>query len=207
MATLSCFATMTDVDGHRVFNPHLRGFLDWESRDSWQKPDEVLAALRLPEGTAVADVGAGSGYFTERFSLHLGPEGHVYATDVQELMITALEERVQQRELHNVTVVRAAFEDPSLPDACCDLAFFSSVYKEIDGRVDFMRRLAPTLRPGGRVAILEFRPSYRGFGPPSDERLPRDQVIEELEAAGFALAESFDFLPREYFLVFALVQP
>ena len=92
--------------------------------------------------------------------------------------------------------------DPSLPDACCDLVFLANVYKEIDERVAWLRRLRRALRPGGRVAIIGFHPDAAGFGPPREVRLPPRTVEAELHASGFALHQSFDFLPRQYFLVF-----
>jgi arsenite methyltransferase len=201
-ALLGCAPTMIDYEGHRVFNPRYLWVLESERRDRWQQPGRVLETLALPEAAAVADIGAGGGYFTERFSRWVGPAGRVYATDVQEPMLARLRERVAERGLANVEVIAAEFDDPTLPDACCDLVFFSSVYKEIDGRVDYMRKLRPALREGGRVAILEFRSRTFGVGPPSDVRLPPEQVANELAEAGFALVESYDFLPREYFLVF-----
>lgn len=194
---------MHEVEGRRVFNPLYRAFLDGADRDRWQKPDEVIAALRLPPGAAVADVGAGTGYFSERFARAVGPAGRVYATDVQDAMLDALEQRVADRGLANVVVVRAGFDDPALPEGCCDVVFFANVYKEIEDRVPYARRLLPTLRPGGRVAIVDYRPGARGFGPPEQVRLPEAQVREELAAAGFALVDRHDFLPRQYFLVFA----
>lgn len=207
LACVACPQPTIDYDGHEVFNPAYLPYLESGRRDTWQKPDEVIAALALAPGAVVADIGAGGGYFTERLARAVGPEGHVYATDVQDAMIDALEERARQRGLSNVTVVRADFDDPGLPRACCDLVFFSSVYKEIDARVTYMEKVAVLLRPAGRVAILEFRPGVRGAGPPQQMRLSRAQVVEELEAAGFHRIESHDFLPREHFTIFAQRSP
>jgi ubiquinone/menaquinone biosynthesis C-methylase UbiE len=145
-------------EGRRVFNPAWAGALEW-GRDDWQNPEAVLRALALPEDAVVADIGAGGGYFTERLSRAI-PSGHVFASDVQDGMIERLNERVRDSGLANVTVVHARFDDPGLPDECCDLVFLSSVYKEIEGRVAYLRRVRPLLRPGGRVAILEF-PAHR----------------------------------------------
>jgi predicted methyltransferase len=200
---LGCQPTMIEREGHRVFNPRYRALLEFPSRDAWQRPDDVVRALAPLAGATVADVGAGTGYFTERFARAVGPEGRVLATDVQDEMVRALEERAAKRRLGNVTVVRAAFDDPSLAPGCCDLAFLANVYKEIDGRVAWLRRLEPALRAGGRVAIVDFRPGAPGYGPPEDVRLQEEIVIAELAAAGFALAARHDFLPRQYFLVFA----
>lgn len=203
----ACAPFMVERDGHRVFNPAYLRFLDSSLRDGWQQPEAVLDALEIPEGAVAADVGAGSGYFTERLADRVGPAGLVYATDIQHEMIAALEHRVAERGLDNVRVVHAAFGDPTLPEACCDLVFFSSVYKEIDDRVDYMKKVALLLRPGARVAILEFRPGARGLGTPPADRLAPGQVTQELTDAGYELVATHDFLPREYLLVFALNGP
>lgn len=199
---LACGPVMVEREGHRVFNPSYAPVLEYR-RDPWQMPEEVIASLALPADAVVADIGAGTGYFTERFSRHL-VTGHVYATDVQHEMIERLQERVRERDLDNVTVLPVGFDAPGLPELCCDLVFFSSVYKEIDGRVAYMRGVRSALRLGGRVAILEFRPGDEGAGPPADVRLSAEAIIVELAEAGFALVESHDFLPRESFLVFSM---
>jgi ubiquinone/menaquinone biosynthesis C-methylase UbiE len=200
--TVSC-GSMTDYRGHRVFNPFYLFYLESPRRDKWQMPQQVLDALRVSEGQVVADIGAGGGYFTEKFSRRVGTNGHVYATDVQPVMIRKLTKRVKRRALTNVTVVLGEFGDPKLPDNSCDLVFFSSVYKEISDRVSYMERVRWALKADGRVAILEYRPDASAPGPPRKYRLAEEQVVTELEAAGFRLVERFDFLPREYFLVFA----
>jgi predicted methyltransferase len=195
---------MKTYEGHRIFNPAYLFYLESSGRDAWQKPEEVLAALRLAPGQAVADIGAGGGYFTEKLAARVGDTGHVYAVDVQDVLIRKLQQRVQTQQLTNVSVIHGSFDDPRLPPASCDLAFFSSVYKEIDDRVDYMKRVKATLKAGGRVAILEYRPETHAPGPPRTARLSEAQVIDELSAAGFQLEERFDFLPREYFLVFSV---
>jgi ubiquinone/menaquinone biosynthesis C-methylase UbiE len=200
---LACPATMHDVAGRRVFNPFYRAFLDSPGRAIWQRPDEVIRALDLAQGAVVAEIGAGTGYFTAHFARAVGPAGRVIATDVQPEMIGALEELARGEPLANVTVVHAGFDDPSLPDACCDLVFLGNVYKELSGRGAYLRRLAAALRPEGRIAVVDFRPGAPGLGPPQEVRLPEEQVVAELAEAGFDLAQSHGFLERQYFLVFA----
>jgi ubiquinone/menaquinone biosynthesis C-methylase UbiE len=192
---------MIEREGHRVFNPAYRFYLDWPKRDSWQQPERVLSVLSISEGLVVADIGAGTGYFTKRLAERVGSGGLVYATDVQEKMIDELRSLVEERELENVVVVHAGFDDPQLPANCCDLVLFVNVYKEIDDRVLYMQRVKQALKPNGRVAILGFRPDAPGPGPPRDARLSAQQVSRELSEAGFAPYESHDFLPRQYFLV------
>jgi protein-L-isoaspartate O-methyltransferase len=132
---ISCEPTTIDHQGHRIFNPNYLFYLETERRDKWQKPAEVLKALEISNTAVVADIGAGGGYFTEKFSKYLDLSGHVYATDVQDVMIEKLKERVAKRQLNNVEVIRGEFDDPMLPEASCDLVFFSSVYKEIEPEI------------------------------------------------------------------------
>lgn len=200
----SCVSSMHQYQGHTVFNPLYLPYLESTSRDRWQMPEEILDTLGVSAGDHVADIGAGGGYFTERFSRRVGPDGRIYATDVQEVMVRKLQKRVTRRGLGNVTVVHAGFDDPGLPPASCDLIFLSSVYKEIDARVEYATRMRAALKPGGRVAILEYRPDASAPGPPRKRRLDASVVVAEMAAAGFALEQRHDFLPREYFLVFTV---
>lgn len=195
-----------EVDGYRVFNPRYLFYLESEKRAEWQKPDEVLAALDLSPANGIADIGAGGGYFSARFARQLGEGGRVYAVDVQDAMIERLRERVIAESLDNVQVIKAAFDDPNLPENSCDLVFLSSVYKEIVDRPAYMRKVRPALRPGGRIAILEYRVDERAPGPPRAMRLSPEQITMEMESAGFHLVEEYDFLPRENFLVFAVLE-
>ncbi len=198
----ACAPTVIDYKGHKVFNPDYLFYLESPWRDTWQEPDKVIKTLHVSPGDVVADIGAGGGYFTERFSKTVGPLGLVYATDVQDVMLENLKERADARGLHNVKVVRGAFDDPMLPENSCDLVFFSSVYKEIDNRMDYMKKVRRVLKPGGRVAIIEYRPEATVVGPPVEMRLSSEQVKGELAVSGFTLEKEYDFLPREYFLIF-----
>jgi ubiquinone/menaquinone biosynthesis C-methylase UbiE len=198
---LACGPVMIEREGRLVFNPNYYPLIDGRFRDGWQQPDAVLGALSLAPSAVVADVGAGGGYFTERFSRAPNVE-RVFAVDVQDEALDRLEERVRERGLENVTIVRATFDDPGLAPACCDLVFFSSVYKEVEGRVAYMERVRRLLRPGGRVAILEFLPDAPGAGPPPELRLAPDEIVSELDAAGFELVESFDVVETQSYQVF-----
>lgn len=200
---IGCVSTMTSYQGHKVFNPLYLFYLESPRRDQWQMPTAVLDALRISDGQVIADIGAGGGYFTEKFSRRVGATGRVYATDVQEVMIRKLNQRVKNRALTNVVVIRGGFDDPGLPANSCDLVFFSSTYKEISGRVAYLLPVRQALKAGGRVAVLEYRPDTAAPGPPTKFRLAEQDVVTEFQAAGFRLAERFEFLPREYFLVFA----
>jgi arsenite methyltransferase len=201
----SCAPRMIELEGHRVFNPEYLWYLESENRDQWQKPDQIIQALQLPEGAIIADIGAGGGYFTERFSKRVGRFGHVYAVDVQDIMITLLKERIRNNKLENVTVIKGKFETPMLPLHAIDVAFFSSVYKEIGERVRYMKEVRRSLKPDGRVAIIEFYKDRGFIGPELADRLYETQVIDEMNRSGFVLIQRFDFLPKEYFLLFGIV--
>ncbi|MBL7203904.1 MAG: methyltransferase domain-containing protein [Desulfobacteraceae bacterium] len=200
----ACPPRMIKVNGHRIFNPEYLWYLESEDRYRWQKPDQVIEALELSEGDIIADIGAGGGYFTEKFSKRVGKSGHVYAVDVQDIMITLLKERVNKDKLDNVTVIKGRFETPMLPSKSVDIAFFSSVYKEISERIEYMKEVRKSLKRDGRVAILEFYKDGGFAGPEYGDLMYESQVIEELEKAGFVLTRSFDFLPEEYFLLFGI---
>ena len=200
----SCAPRMIEVEGHRVFNPEYLWYLESEDRSLWQKPDKVIDALQLSEGDVIADIGAGGGYFTEAFSRRVGRRGHVYAVDVQDIMIALLKQRVKKGKLENVTIIKGKFETPMLPLHAINIAFFSSVYKEIDERIPYMKKVYRSLKPGGRVAILEFYKDGGFVGPEFADCLYEAQVIDEMKKAGFVLIQQFDFLPKEYFLLFGI---
>jgi SAM-dependent methyltransferase len=171
---------------------------DDPARDAWQKPDEVVRALKLAPGAAVADIGAGTGYFAVRLA-RAAPQGRVYGVDASADMVKYLAERAQREGLGNVTAVQAGARSANLP-APVDLALLVDVYHHIDDRVEYFRGLRGSLAPGGRVAIIDFRPESRR-GP--RHKLPASTVLEEMKRAGYALTERHEFLPDQYFIVFA----
>jgi arsenite methyltransferase len=171
-------------------------------RDSWQKPDEVIARLAIREGERVADVGAGGGYFTFRLAAAVGESGRIYAVDVDEDMLAHLEAQVAERGASNVEVVRGGFDDPMLPDGQIDLLFTSNTYHHIEHRSDYFASVRRDLSPAGRVAILELNGESwfpRTFG----HMTPKESIVSEMQAAGFRLLDDFDLIERQHFLVFA----
>lgn len=166
-------------------------------RDAWQKPDLVIEALKLRPGESIADIGAGTGYFARRFARHAGK---VYAVDID----PGLLERARKNAPPNVEFILAEADDPKLPDGAVDTIFFCNVLHHIEERPAYYARLKRALKPGGRIVNIDFHKRPLPVGPPVDHKLSREQVIEEFQAAGFELAESFDFLPYQYFLVFRL---
>lgn len=174
---------------------------DDPARDAWQKPHEVLTALALKPDAVVADLGAGTGYFSMRLA-HFVSRGRVYAVDLEPAMVTHLADRAKGMGLSNVTAVQGASDDARLP-AKVDLVLLVDVYHHIDAREKYFARLRGSLKPGGRVAVVDFNDASP-VGPPRSERLSPDRVREEMRKAGYAFVEAHDFLPNQYFLVFSV---
>jgi ubiquinone/menaquinone biosynthesis C-methylase UbiE len=175
-------------------------------RDSWQQPELVLEELALAPGDQVADVGAGGGYFTFKLAAAVGPEGGVFAVDVDEDMTTYLKERAEDEGASNITVILGRFEDPLLPDGEIDLLFTSNTYHHIENRVEYFRNLLTDLAPDGRIAILELNDATwfpRTFGHNTDANV----IIQELGEAGYVLDRQLDFIDRQSFLIFRRKSP
>jgi SAM-dependent methyltransferase len=172
---------------------------DDPKRDEWQKPHQVIQALKLAPDAIVADVGAGTGYFSARLATML-PNGKVYAVDVEPDMVKHLAERAQREGRKNMQAVQGTPGDAKLPEKA-DLILFVDVHHHIDRREQYFRKLRDSLKPGGRVAIIDFRPESP-TGPPKHTRISSGKVKAELSAAGYSLAEEHAFLPNQYFLVF-----
>jgi SAM-dependent methyltransferase len=173
---------------------------DDPARDAWQKPAEVIAALKLAPDAVVADIGSGTGYFAVRLA-RVVPRGRVYGADAEPDMVRFLNARAAKERLGNLTSHAAGDEGPNLPSQV-DLALVVDTYHHIPRRSGYFARLKASLRPGGRVAIVDFRLDSP-TGPPVRHRVPPEQVKTEMERAGYRLAEQADFLPYQYFLVFA----
>lgn len=172
---------------------------DDPERDAWQKPHEVIRALELKPDAVVADIGAGTGYFAVRLA-HAVPKGRVYAVDTEPDMVKYLAERAKREKRGNVVAVAGAPDDPRLPEKT-DLILLVDVYHHIDRREGYFRRLLGSLKPGGRVAIVDFRLDSPE-GPPKAARVAPERVVAEMKDAGYALAARHEFLPNQYFLVF-----
>lgn len=169
------------------------------SRDVWQKPDEVLAALGLPPNASVADIGSATGYFSVRFARAL-PKGRVFGVDVESSMVDYLARRAETESLTNLKVILGDYDDPKLP-AAVDAIVVVNTYHHIQDRPDYFRRLSSKLNASGRLIIIDFkRGSSRG--PKDSEKLTAEMVTAELEKAGYAPASSWAFLPDQYFLAF-----
>ncbi|MBI1357190.1 MAG: methyltransferase domain-containing protein [Acidobacteria bacterium] len=176
--------------------------LESPDRDPWQKPDEVVAALDLHAGQTAADIGAGSGYFSVRLAKAVGPNGKVYAVDIQQDLIDHLTARAGEAGLTQMEPVLGTPDDPKLPAASVDLIFICDVAHHIENRQAYYAKLGRALRPGGRIAIVDFYKKELPVGPGVAMKISREEMIAELGQAGFALAAEHDFLPYQYFLTF-----
>ena len=194
-------APSADGAFHRRFNDAEKWVkvFDDPERDAWQKPDLVIDALKLAPASVVADVGAGTGYFSVRLAKRI-PDGKVFAADVEPDMVHYLGERAKSEHVPNLVPVQASADAANLPEAA-DLVLVVDTFHHIGNREAYFTKLRSSLKPGGRLAIIDFKKDSP-IGPPAEYRFTPEKVEEELKAAGFTLAESHDFLPRQYFLVF-----
>jgi len=172
---------------------------DDPKRDAWQKPHEVIQALALKPDAVVADIGSGTGYFSVRFA-NMTPKGRVYGVDTEPDMVKYLADRAKREGLKNITAVQAKPDDPRLPEKM-DLIILVDVYHHVGDRERYFRQLRNSLKPGGRLAVIDFRMDAPE-GPPRSARIAPDRVKAELKRAGYALAREHTFLPNQYFLVF-----
>jgi ubiquinone/menaquinone biosynthesis C-methylase UbiE len=178
--------------------------LEDPKRDAYQKPAEVVGALGLKPGETVADVGAGSGYFSLRLAQAVAPGGRVFAVDVSPEMIVHLNRRVRDAGIANVQTVLSAPDDPLLPDAAVDVFFICDTWHHIDEQGKYLGLMKRMLRPGGRVVMIDFQKRDLPVGPPLEMKIARDDLVKQLEGAGFRLAQEHAFLPYQYFLVFGI---
>ncbi len=185
----------------RLFPPEDLGLLEGPDRDAWQQPEQVMDALGIADGARVADLGAGGGWFTVRLSRRVGPNGRVYAEDIQPQMIESIARRVSREGLANVMTVLGTPNDPRLPTGL-DAVLIVSTYPEMTDPVALLKNVVASLKPNGRVGIIDFRLEGGGPGPPTDERVEPDAVIRDAESAGLQLLAREEFLTYQYLLVF-----
>jgi SAM-dependent methyltransferase len=185
----------------RIFPPEKLAELEGPDRELWQKPDQIMDALAIADGSVVADLGAGGGWFTVRLARRVGPHGIVFAQDIQEQMLESIERRMQREGLRNVRTVLGQPDDPRLPRQV-QATLIVDVYHEVENQVELLRNIRESLAPNGRLGIVEFRKDGVGPGPPMDERVDESVVIANAETAGLRLIRRETFLPYQYLLVF-----
>lgn len=186
----------------RLFPPENLGLLEGPDRDAWQKPDQIMDAVAIADGSVVADIGAGAGWFTMRLARRVGPNGRVYAQDVQRQMLEAIRRRVAREGLRNVETRLGMGSLPNLPERSLDAVLVVDVYPEVEDRVTFLRNLAAALEPGGRIGIVNYKPGRGGPGPAPNEgvRVESASVEADARAAGLRVIAK-ESLPYHYLLV------
>ena len=183
----------------RLFPPQDLGLLEGPDRATWQKPEQIMDVLNIADGSHVADIGAGAGWFTMQLAIRVGPRGIVYARDIQPEMVTAISRRVSREGLRNVDARRGT---DNLPANSLDAVLVVDTFQEVEEgeRVAFLRNLARALKPSGRIGIVNFKPGRGGPGPEPQRRVESAVVEASARAAGLQIAGR-ENLQYQYLLV------
>jgi ubiquinone/menaquinone biosynthesis C-methylase UbiE len=177
-------------------------WLDRPEREAEEAPSKAIAALDVREGQVVADVGAGSGYYSVRLARAVGEKGRVYATDIQPEMLAIIKSKVASERLSNVDLVLGTETDPKLPAAAIDLVLMVDVYHELARPQEMLRALKRVLRPGGRLVLIEFRKESPWVPIREEHKMSEREARLELEAEGYRLERNIDVLPWQHVFVF-----
>ena len=161
-----------------------------------------MDALGIADGSRVADLGAGGGWFTIRLARRVGPNGVVYAEDIQPQMLESIKRRVEREQLQNVRTVLGQAAHPNLPPGELHAVLIVDTFNAFEEPVVVLQRVRESLRPGGRVGIIEYKKDGHGPGPLMEDRVDAEVVVEAARAAGLRLAKREDFLRYQYMLVF-----
>ncbi len=183
------------------------GLLERSNREDVQKSPEIMKALAFKPGERVADIGAGSGYFTIPTAEAVGPAGVVWALDIAPEMLEYLDFRLKSLKIGNVRLRKVLSDDPQLEPASVDTILMIDAIHYVKDRVAYARKLQQGLAPGGRLVIIDYIPrpmSERPWGPPPEQQIPRRQMDADMAAAGFKVAQAHDFLPEQYFVVYTV---
>jgi ubiquinone/menaquinone biosynthesis C-methylase UbiE len=185
----------------RLFPPLDLGLLEGADREQWQKPDQIMDALKIADGSVVSDLGAGGGWFTVRLARRVGPNGLVYAEDIQPLMIEAIKRKVQRENLTNVRTLLGTTRDSRLPRGL-DAVLIVGAYHEMEDPVALLANAAESLKPQGRIGVVDFLAGAGGPGPDPDQRVDPETVIAGAAAAHLHLIERDSIPPFMFLLVF-----
>ena len=186
----------------RLFPPIDLGLLESPDRAAWQKPEQIMDVLHIADGSKVADIGAGAGWFTIRLARRVGPNGVVYSQDVQREMLVAIGRRVKREGLQNVQTRQGEGSNPHLQVTGLDAIVVVDAYQEVKDRVNFLKNLAHALKPAGLIGVVNWKPGQGGPGPPENERVEKASVISDVNAAGLRIVDE-ETLPYQYMLVLA----
>ena len=177
-------------------------WLDRREREDEENPDLAMRLIRVQRGSTVADLGAGSGYFTTRLARAVGATGKVYAVDIQQGMLDLLQKAVSRERLSNVVPVLGALNDPKLPAESLDLVLMVDVYHEFSEPQTMLQHIKRALKPGGRLVLLEYRAEDPDVPILPEHKMTKAQVKLELEHEGFRQQRVYDDLPRQHLIIF-----
>src|SRR5689334_4901198 len=181
------------------------GGADWlvrPEREAEEQPDAALDAIGVAKGSTVADVGAGAGALTWRLAERVGPTGKVYANDIQPKMLELLRRNMEQRKIRNVETVLGEVDDPKLPPGAIDLILLADVYHEFSEPQKMLRHMRLSLKPDGRLVLLEYRAEDPNVPIRPEHKMTVAQVKAELEPEGFRFDRAIETLPRQLILIF-----
>lgn len=181
-----------------------RGVFERDGREIWDRRDDIIRHLRLQPGQRVADIGAGTGFFTAMMAREVGPGGKVYAVDIARNFVEASVQRARDRGLDNVVGVVNDPHSVRLPADSVDLVFISDTYHHFEYPRSTLRSIHDALRDGGELVVIDFK-RIPGISHPwvlGHVRAGEQQVTAEIEAAGFELTERLDFMQGQYYLRF-----
>jgi ubiquinone/menaquinone biosynthesis C-methylase UbiE len=181
-------------------------WLDRAERDLEEEPDRAIDVLKIEKGSTVADIGAGSGYMTVKLAKKVGPQGRVYANDIQPAMLELLNKRLAKGKVANVSVVLGAQDDPRLPLDALDLVLMVDVYHELSQPQLMLRHIRASLKPGGRLVLLEYRKEDPNIPIKPEHKMSVADAKLEVEAEGFKLTKTNEDLPRQHILIFTKSQ-
>ncbi len=171
-------------------------------REQEEAPDAALDAIGVPRGALAGDVGAGVGYFTWRIAERIGPNGKVYAVDLQPRMLEDLRRNLERRGLHNFETVTGAVDDPHLPARALDLVLLVDVYHEFSEPEKMLERIRQSLKPDGRLVLLEYRKEDPQIPIRPEHKMSVAEVKAEVEPEGYRLDRVVEALPRQHILIF-----
>ena len=180
----------------------MAAWLSRPEREDEEQPDEALKAIGIAKGSTVADIGAGSGAITWRLAQRVGPTGKVYANDFQPRMLDLLRQNMAQRKIDNVEVVLGTADDPKLPAAGIDLELMIDVYHELSHPQEMLRHLRDSLKPDGRMVLLEYRAEDPAVRVPPGHKMTVDMVKAEVDPEGFHLDQTIEILPLQHIIIF-----
>ena len=179
------------------------GALEDPQRDAYQKPHEVLTALKIKPDEVIADIGAGSGYFSFRLAHFVGDKGKIYAVDVSPDMVRHVNRRIRDTKTTNVVTVLADNDDPLLPDQSVNRFFLCDVWHHVENQTKYLSLMKKMLKPGGEIVMIDFHKKELPIGPPMQMKIAREDLIKQMDSNGFKKINEHTFLPYQYFLVFA----